>query len=115
MTTISKKTTAKKTKEAAPVTTERKFYKMTDDLIAMIRELVQLSLLTGSNIVDHLRSVVVEPDESGNKVTVCPEYIVSYNSMLQKLQEEAELKMRESLREQEAQEEMALAPKRTVN
>lgn len=74
----------------------RAVYKISDDLIGMIRELVQLALLTGTNIVDHLRAVVVEVSETdGRCITVSPEYVQAYNDMILKLNAEAEEKMKE--------------------
>lgn len=68
---------------------QRQLFRMTDDLIAMIRELVQLSFLTGTNIVDHMRSIVVEP-VGENKITVAPEYVHAYNNMVTQLQAASE-------------------------
>lgn len=102
--TTKKTTITKKSKETAapPVTTtpERKFYKFSDDAIVVIREILQLSIITGTNLVDHLRSVVVEPDETGSRLVPCPEYISSYNTMIEKLAAEATEKMKESLKEE---------------
>lgn len=73
----------------------RKAFRLSDDLIAMIRETLQLSLLTGTNIVDHLRAMVVEVDDDGKYITVTSEYVVGYNSMIEKLNAEALEKMEE--------------------
>lgn len=62
--------------------------KMGDDLIAVIRELVQLSLLTGTNIVDHLRAVLCEVDEDG-KLVPTQQYFEAYHSMIDDLNEQA--------------------------
>lgn len=73
---------------------QRALYRMGDDLIGMVRELVQLALLTGTNIVDHLRAVVVEVSTTeAQKITVCPEYVDAYNKMVSQLNDEAEKKM----------------------
>lgn len=83
----------------------RKLYKIDDNVIAMVRELVQLSLLTGTNIVDHLRSVVVEVHpEDKRYVTLCPEYVESYNRMVDGLNKQAEQQMQENERELTASE-----------
>ena len=77
--------------------TNRTLYKIDDNVIAMVRELVQLSLLTGTNIVDHLRSVVVEVHpEDKRYVTLCPEYVESYNRMVDGLNKQAEQQMQEN-------------------
>jgi len=86
-------------KDPAAATTpseDKKLYKLSDDLIGMVRELVQLALLTGTNIVDHLRAVIIQESAAdGRYVTVSPEYIEAYNAMILKLTEEAEQKMKE--------------------
>ena len=74
---------------AVPVA-ERQVFKMADDLISMIRELVQLSLLTGTNVVDHFRALQMEAtEEKPSYLTVTPEYVQAYNTMILKLNEEA--------------------------
>jgi hypothetical protein len=60
---------------------------MSDDLISMIRELIQLSLLTGTNIIDHLRAIQIEKTPN-NKLTVTMEYVEAYNQMVTKLNDE---------------------------
>ena len=78
--------------------------KMSDDLIAVVRELVQLSLLTGTNIVDHLRAIEVEVDSETGKLIPTVEYVEAYNSMVQELidrAQEAQTKLDPSLSESE--------------
>lgn len=67
----------------------RVVFKMSDELIGMIRELVQLSLLTGTNIIDHLRSIHMEQGTVPGYLTVTPEYVAAYNDMVMKLNEAA--------------------------
>ncbi|NBP56182.1 hypothetical protein EBU71_06555 [bacterium] len=77
--------------------TNRKLYKVDDNVIGMVRELVQLSLLTGTNIIDHLRALVLEVHpEDGRFVTVCPEYVEGYNRMVESLNKQAEEQMKEA-------------------
>lgn len=91
MTTNEKDTSST---ESSPAT--KKYYKVSDELIGMIRELVQLALLTGTNIVDHMRTLVVEESSTdGRFVTVSPEYIEAYNKMVENLNEEAEKRIAE--------------------
>lgn len=83
-------TTSNKQASETPAS-DKKYYKVSDELIGMIRELVQLALLTGTNIVDHMRTLVVqESDEDGRFITVSPEYVQAYNEMVEKLSVEAE-------------------------
>ena len=64
--------------------------KLSDDLIAVIRELVQLSLLTGTNVVDHFRAITCEIDMDTQKLIPTEEYVEAYNLMVQQLVEKAE-------------------------
>jgi len=75
----------------------RTLYKIDDNVIGMVRELVQLSLLTGTNIIDHLRAIVLEVNpEDRRYVTLCPEYVESYNNMVEALNKQAEQQMQEN-------------------
>lgn len=81
---------------------EKEIFKLGDDLIGVLRELIQLSILTGTNIVDHMRAIRVEVVDS----TVVPteEYIEAYNQQIKDLNQKAEEeheKMLESLRDGE--------------
>lgn len=68
----------------------REVFKMSDDVISIVRELIQLSLLTGTNIVDHIRAIQLEPVEAGAGVlTLTPEYVKAYNEMITTLNEQA--------------------------
>lgn len=62
--------------------------KLSDDLIAVFRELVQLSFLTGSNVVDHLRAVRVEL--VGDMVVPTEDYVNGYNAYIEELERQAE-------------------------
>lgn len=74
---------------------ERKVYKLGDDAILMIRELIQLSILTGTNVIDHFRAMQLESNEEKEVyLSVTPEYIEGYNEMVNKLNEAA-VKMQE--------------------
>jgi len=64
--------------------------KMSDDMIAVIRELVQLTLLTGTNIVDHLRAITCEIDAETSKLVPTEEYVDAYNDMIGDLVKKAE-------------------------
>lgn len=69
---------------------EDKKFKMGDDLIAVVRELVQLSILTGTNIVDHLRAIEIEQDDETGKLIPTVEYVEAYNEMVEELMKKAE-------------------------
>lgn len=63
---------------------EKKVYKLSDDVIALVRELVQLSLLTGTNIIDHFRAIQLEELEPG-KLFPTEVYVNDYNRMVEEL------------------------------
>jgi len=72
-----------------PISTLR----MSDDLIAVVRELIQLSLLTGTNIVDHMRAVRVEVTDG--LVLPTQEYIEAYNKQIEDLTAQAKAQAEE--------------------
>jgi hypothetical protein len=83
---------------------DNKTFKMSDDLIAVIREIVQLSLITGTNIVDHLRSVEIEVDnDSSTKLVPTIKYIEAYNAMVEELVKKA-AEVQKKLDEQQAEQ-----------
>lgn len=67
-------------------TSPREIFKLSDDAILMVRELIQVSILTGTNIVDHFRGMQLEESPVGLVPT--PEYIDTYNNMVKKMNEE---------------------------
>lgn len=69
---------------------EEQIKKLSDELIAVIRELLQLSIVTGTNIIDHLRAVEVVTDPESGKVTPTEQYILAYNEMIEELVKKAE-------------------------
>jgi hypothetical protein len=73
--------------------------KLGDDLIAVIREIVQLSLLTGTNVVDHMRGIRAEI--VGGQVVPTEQYVESYNKYVEDLTKEAE-KMQAAMQAAEA-------------
>lgn len=75
----------KKTSEKKATATN---LKISDDLIAVFRELVQLSLLTGTNIVDHLRAVRTEVVD--DMVVPTEDYVQQYNAYIEELERQAE-------------------------
>lgn len=80
-------------------TMKRTVFRVSDDLIAVFRELVQLSLLTGTNIVDHMRAVRVEVVDG--QVVPTEEYVTQYNAYIEELERQAEA-LRAEMQAQEA-------------
>ena len=60
-----------------------------DDVIGQIAKLIQLAILTGTDIVDNLRSLKLVYDEDKSKLSLSPSYVEIAESQIQKLVEEA--------------------------
>lgn len=45
-------------------------YKLSDDVLAAMAQSVQLAMLTGTDVVDHLRLLEVEPASSGDELVL---------------------------------------------
>jgi hypothetical protein len=55
-----------------------------DTTIAQIVKLIQMALLTGTDIVDHLRMMQLEVD-SNNKIVLNTEYAEVFNDQIEKM------------------------------
>jgi hypothetical protein len=75
--------------------------KLSDELIGQIAKVVQLALLTGTNVVDHLRLVRVSPTDEGT-VSLSTDYKEYFNASIQKMLAEVE-DIKEEMRGTEAQ------------
>ena len=85
---------------------EKRVLKLGDDTLSMIRELLQLALLTGTNVVDHYRLLELEIDDATGKVVPTTEYIEKYNLTVQMLSNKAtELQAQMEAMETETTEE----------
>ena len=62
-------------------------YTMTDETIAQIAKVLQVAILTGTDIVDNLR--MTRFVASGDKIEVSPKYAENFNDQLQALLSEA--------------------------
>ena len=60
----------------------KKLFMLTDETIALVRELLQLTLYTGTNIIDHLRNVRLEESAPGHLIPNA-EYVEAYNKMVE--------------------------------
>ena len=59
---------------------------LNDTAIAQIAKLIQVAMLTGTDIVDQLRSLKLTV--SDDSISVDPEYLDNFNSNLEKMLEE---------------------------
>ena len=65
--------------------------KLSDQVIAEISRLLQVALLTGTDVVDNLRLIEVEIDEDyTNNVTLTDAYVKNAETNIQKMVAEAE-------------------------
>jgi hypothetical protein len=67
------------------------FYALSDELIFQIRELLQLSLLTDTNIVDHFRQLRLKPGDSAadsNHLFLTEEYKQYHLGIVAKMMDE---------------------------
>jgi hypothetical protein len=62
----------------------RKVFKLSDQLIGQFRDLIQLSILTDTNIVDHFRQLRVE-EAPGHELVLTPEYVEYFNNTVDNL------------------------------
>ena len=65
--------------------------KFNDEVIAHIAKILQMALISGTDIVDHLRMVVV--DENNNELFLNKEYLENNESNIEKMLQEAISKM----------------------
>ncbi len=61
-------------------------YKFSDDVIAQIAKIVQLAMVTGTDIVDNLRTLELTAED--DKLFVCPEYKEVFEQNLEKMVKE---------------------------
>ena len=64
-------------------------HKLSDEFISQVAKLLQMALITGTNIVDNLRLVRVTTSEDG-QVVLTEQYKNSFESNIQKMLDEAE-------------------------
>lgn len=78
------------------------YFGFSDEVIAQIAKLVQLGMLTGTNVVDHLRLVrLAQSEGDGGNVVLTEEYKEYFESSLKHLLEEAE-DIKDTMRSTEA-------------
>jgi len=69
---------------------ERKIWKLNDEFIIQLTRLIQLAMLTGTNVVDHMRLMRVEQSASNaDTVVLTPEYLEYFEENIEKMIEQA--------------------------
>ena len=64
-----------------------KNYKLDDSVIANIAKLIQIAILTGTDIVDNLRTLSLDVDPTGEKLVLNPDYQKSFDTNINKMME----------------------------
>tara|TARA_E500000331_G_scaffold179416_1_gene172806 strand:- start:285 stop:545 length:261 start_codon:yes stop_codon:yes gene_type:complete len=62
-------------------------YKLSDNTIGQIAKCVQVAILTGTDVVDHLRQLELEVED--NTINVSKEYLSVFNTNIEKMLQEA--------------------------
>jgi len=91
-------------------TTTQSVARLSDTSIGMIRDLVQLSLLLGVNIIDNLRAMRFDVDQTGALLPSAA-YVTAYNEMLVNLEKQAQAVLDQA---QKQREEATLAVEEAV-
>jgi len=65
-------------------------YKLSDEIISQIAKLVQLAIITGTDVVDNLRTIRVQPSEESDSLILTDEYREVSQSQIEKLLKELE-------------------------
>jgi len=66
-------------------------YKLTDEVITQVGKLLQLAIITGTDLVDNLRMIEVAPSElEPGKLSLSPEYRAVADQQIETLMQEVE-------------------------
>ena len=63
-------------------------YKLSDSTISQIVQLIQLGILTGTDVSDQMRVMRVVLDKENNAVVPDPEYLENFNQNLERMQKD---------------------------
>ena len=73
----------------------KKELRLSDQVIGQIRELLQLSILTQTNFVDHMRAVRLEESEETHALILSENYVNGWNEMSERFHAQAAAKAEE--------------------
>ena len=65
-------------------------HKLSDLAIAQIVQLIQLGILTGTDVTDQLRLLQLTVDENSNKLVPSPDFLEVFNENIARLAEQAD-------------------------
>ncbi len=68
----------------------KKIYRLDDEVVAEVARSLQRALLTGTDIVDHIRSIELNVARGSNRIVLSEEYLERTQSNDQRMVDEAE-------------------------
>ena len=60
-------------------------YRLSDQTISQIAKLLQIAIITGTDIVDNLRTIRLHSDDSGEFLDPTPDYLENFDKNLSKM------------------------------
>jgi hypothetical protein len=69
--------------------TDRKLFGLSDEVIFQMVKLIQLGMLTHTNIADHFRTLRLEDIDKNSMLKLTPEYTEWFEEQLAKMEKEA--------------------------
>ena len=60
-------------------------YRLSDETIGQIAKLLQIAIITGTDIVDNLRTIRLHADDSGEFLDPTPDYLENFDKNLSKM------------------------------
>lgn len=83
-------------------------FNLDDKTIAQIAKCVQVAILTGTDVVDHLRQLQLNVNKENSSITVTDEYLSVFNNNIEKMLQEAAEKVQEKVDNQNQPEQLSL-------
>ena len=68
----------------------KKIYRLDDEVVAEVARSLQRALLTGTDIVDHIRSIELNVGRGTDKILLSPEYLERTQTNDQRMVDEAQ-------------------------
>ena len=68
----------------------KKIYRLDDEVVAEVARSLQRALLTGTDIVDHIRAIELNVGRGPDKILLSPEYLGRTQTNDQRMVDEAE-------------------------
>ncbi len=60
-------------------------YRLSDETIGQIAKLLQIAIITGTDIVDNLRTIRLHTDDGGEFLDLTPDYLENFEKNLSKM------------------------------